>query len=92
VWKAPDIEGLVDFLVKDKGFKSVSPLSLSLARTEMVCSEDRVRKSADKLKMRLNSKAQGRLDGFFSVLPKDPNATPKKRKVRPSPPSHSVLY
>ena len=30
-WKNPDIEGLVDFLVKDKGFKYVPSLYKSLA-------------------------------------------------------------
>jgi len=30
-WKAPDIEGLVEFLVRDKGFKWVYCLSLSLS-------------------------------------------------------------
>ncbi|KAK4056476.1 Elongation of fatty acids protein 2 [Microbotryomycetes sp. JL221] len=61
-WKAPDVEGLVDFLVRDKGF-----------------AEDRVRKGADKLKARLAAKQQGRLDNFFTVKPKDP-ADSKKRK------------
>ncbi|GAA5970203.1 hypothetical protein JCM21900_005878 [Sporobolomyces salmonicolor] len=63
-WKAPDVEGLVDFLVREKGF-----------------SEDRVRKGADKLKARLSAKQQGRLDGFFTVKPKDPKAAPAKRKA-----------
>ena len=44
-------------------------------------SEDRVRKGADKLKARLSSKQQGRLDGFFTVQPKDPKAGGTKRKV-----------
>ncbi|GAA5872259.1 hypothetical protein JCM16303_001032 [Sporobolomyces ruberrimus] len=61
-WEAPDVEGLVDFLVRDKGF-----------------SEDRVRKGADKLKARLSSKQQGRLDGFFKVEPKDPKAGTKRK-------------
>ena len=34
-------------------------------------SEDRVRKGAEKLQKFLNSKQQGRLDGFFTVKPKD---------------------
>ena len=34
-------------------------------------SEDRVRKGAEKLQKFLNSKQQGRLDGFFSVKPKE---------------------
>lgn len=33
-------------------------------------SEERVRKGADKLTKFLNSKQQGRLDGFFTVKPK----------------------
>lgn len=61
-WEAPDVEGLVDFLVKDKGF-----------------SEDRVRKGADKLKARLSSKQQGRLDGFFTKVAQDPKAGTKRK-------------
>ncbi|BGP51860.1 Elongation of fatty acids protein 2 [Rhodotorula kratochvilovae] len=60
-WEAPDVEGLVDFLVREKGF-----------------SEERVRKGADKLKARLAAKQQGRLDGFFTVAPKEGGA---KRKA-----------
>ncbi|CAD6580737.1 MAG: Elongation of fatty acids protein 2 [Cyphobasidiales sp. Tagirdzhanova-0007] len=52
-WESPDVDGLVEFLVTEKGFN-----------------EDRVRKQADKLKLALNQKQQGRLDGFFSVMPK----------------------
>ena len=40
-------------------------------------SEERVRKGADKLQKYLNSKQQGRLDGFFTVQPK---TSPKKGK------------
>ncbi|KAI6030505.1 PIN domain-like protein [Pisolithus orientalis] len=53
-WKDPDIEGLVQFLVTEKGFN-----------------EDRVRKGAEKLQKCLSSKQQGRLDGFFTVKPKE---------------------
>lgn len=42
-------------------------------------SEDRVRKGAEKLKARLSSKQQGRLDGFFKVEPKDPKAGTKRK-------------
>jgi hypothetical protein len=35
-------------------------------------SEDRVRKGAEKLSKFLNTKQQGRLDGFFTVKSKDP--------------------
>jgi hypothetical protein len=41
-------------------------LGLTLSR-----SEERVRKGAEKLQKFLNTKQQGRLDGFFSVKPKD---------------------
>lgn len=41
----------------------------------IVCSEERVRKGAEKLSRHLNAKQQGRLDGFFTVQPK--KATPK---------------
>jgi hypothetical protein len=40
-------------------------------------SEDRVRKGAEKLQKYLNSKQQGRLDGFFTIHPK---ASPKQDK------------
>ncbi|TIA88748.1 hypothetical protein E3P99_02391 [Wallemia hederae] len=42
--------------------------------------EDRVRKGADRLIKMLNTKQQGRLDGFFSVMPKanDDKKTDKK--------------
>lgn len=54
--------------------------------TENGFSEDRIRKGAEKLKLRLQSKPQSRLDSFFTVKPKDPAELQKKRKVR-SPPS-----
>ncbi|KAG8680920.1 Elongation of fatty acids protein 2, partial [Ceratobasidium sp. 395] len=50
VWESPDVDGLVQFLVVEKGFN-----------------EDRVRKGAEKLIKMLNTKQQGRLDGFFKV-------------------------
>ncbi|GFZ49214.1 Flap endonuclease 1 [Saitozyma sp. JCM 24511] len=53
-WKAPDTEGLVEFLCRDKGFN-----------------EDRVRAGAAKLAKMLAAKQQGRLDGFFTVKPKE---------------------
>ncbi|KAG9099417.1 Elongation of fatty acids protein 2 [Ceratobasidium sp. UAMH 11750] len=49
-WESPDVDGLVQFLVTEKGFN-----------------EDRVRKGAEKLLKMLNTKQQGRLDGFFKV-------------------------
>ncbi|KAG8685369.1 Elongation of fatty acids protein 2 [Ceratobasidium sp. 394] len=49
-WESPDVDGLVQFLVTEKGFN-----------------EDRVRKGAEKLLKTLNTKQQGRLDGFFKV-------------------------
>ncbi|KAJ6577189.1 PIN domain-like protein [Mycena capillaripes] len=60
-WTNPDVDGLVQFLVTEKGFN-----------------EERVRKGADKLTKFLNSKQQGRLDGFFTVKPKDKKASPSK--------------
>ncbi|KAG8899015.1 Elongation of fatty acids protein 2 [Tulasnella sp. 408] len=53
-WEAPGIDGLVEFLVREKGFN-----------------EDRVRKAAEKLQKMLAAKQQGRLDGFFTVKPKE---------------------
>ncbi|GLB38745.1 putative structure-specific nuclease with 5'-flap endonuclease and 5'-3' exonuclease activities involved in DNA replication and repair [Lyophyllum shimeji] len=68
-WKNPDVEGLVDFLVKEKGF-----------------SEERVRKGAEKLQKFLHVKQQGRLDGFFTVKPKEKAPLPAKEvkgKIKP---------
>ncbi|KAF9648177.1 PIN domain-like protein [Thelephora ganbajun] len=64
-WKEPDIEGLVDFLVREKGFM-----------------EDRVRKSCEKLTKAVNSKQQGRIDGFFAVKPKENAASASKPKAK----------
>ncbi|KAH9924671.1 PIN domain-like protein [Epithele typhae] len=61
-WKSPDIDGLVDFLVKEKGFN-----------------EERVRRGGEKLAKFMNAKQQGRLDGFFTVKPKE--APAKKDKA-----------
>ncbi|KAJ3808849.1 flap endonuclease 1 [Lentinula aff. lateritia] len=58
-WKNPDVDGLVQFLVTEKGFN-----------------EERVRKGAEKLSKYLNTKQQGRLDGFFTVTAK-PKETAK---------------
>lgn len=69
-WKAPDVDGLVDFLVREKGFKYEVSLTLHGKRTNEVISEERVRKGAEKLSKHLNAKQQGRLDGFFSVTAK----------------------
>jgi hypothetical protein len=44
-------------------------------------SEDRVRKGAEKLAKFLNTKQQGRLDGFFTVQPK---TSPKKGSAKTS--------
>ncbi len=41
-------------------------------------SEDRVRKGAEKLQKILNTKQQGRLDGFFTTKPKDKAASTAK--------------
>ena len=78
-WKNPDIDGLVDFLVKDKGFKCVHLVTALVCPqlTDPRFSEERVRKGGEKLAKFLNAKQQGRLDGFFSVKPK---TSPKKSK------------
>ncbi|EEB94192.1 hypothetical protein MPER_07035 [Moniliophthora perniciosa FA553] len=60
-WNNPDIDGLVQFLVNEKGFN-----------------EERVRKGADNLQKFLNAKQQGRLDGFFTVKPKEKTEPAKK--------------
>jgi hypothetical protein len=43
-------------------------------------SEERVRKGADKLAKSLNTKQQGRLDGFFTTVPK--TSAPKKASAK----------
>jgi hypothetical protein len=44
-------------------------------------SEERVRKGAEKLMKHLNARQQGRLDGFFSIKPKEDMA-PSKGKAK----------
>ncbi|CAA7265483.1 unnamed protein product [Cyclocybe aegerita] len=63
-WQNPDVDGLVQFLVTEKGFN-----------------EERVRKGAEKLQKFLNMKQQGRLDGFFTVKPKEKAPAPSKGKA-----------
>ncbi|OCF37532.1 flap endonuclease 1 [Kwoniella heveanensis CBS 569] len=63
-WKAPDVDGLVDFLCRDKGFN-----------------EERVRAGAAKLAKMLAAKQQGRLDGFFTVKPKEGGAAGGDKKT-----------
>lgn len=78
-WKSPDVDGLVQFLVTEKGFKCAITLLLLIASIAHAClfhSEERVRKGAEKLNKFLNAKQQGRLDGFFTVKAKPPS--PKK--------------
>ncbi|KAI5793742.1 PIN domain-like protein [Peziza echinospora] len=63
-WTGPDTEGLVKFLVDEKGFNV-----------------DRVKNAAKRLETHLKSAQQGRLDGFFKVLPKtDEQVASQKRK------------
>jgi len=62
-WGEPDVEGLVDFLVKEKGF-----------------SEERVRAGAARLSKGLKTKQQGRLEGFFKVLPKSEEEIAKQKR------------
>lgn len=67
------MEGLVQFLVVEKGFKSVAvSYCRSLFDIPFGYSEERVRKGAEKLQKFLSAKQQGRLDGFFTVQPKEP--------------------
>jgi len=44
--------------------------------------EDRVRKSCEKLTKAVNSKQQGRIDGFFTVKPKENTASSSKAKTK----------
>lgn len=44
--------------------------------------EDRVRKSCEKLTKAVNSKQQGRIDGFFTVKPKENTASSSKSKTK----------
>lgn len=72
-WKEPDVQGLIDFMVNEKGF-----------------SEDRIKSGAEKLKKGLKAGVQGRLDGFFKVVPKpddkkrpaDTKASSKNKKTK----------
>lgn len=62
-WKEPDLKGLIQFMVTEKGF-----------------SEERIKSGVEKLKKGLKSGVQGRLDGFFKVVPKPKGEDDKKRK------------
>jgi flap endonuclease-1 len=83
-WKAPDVDGLIQFLVTDKGFKYVYIMTAcwrSNARSLTdYRSEERVRNGAAKLSKHLNARQQGRLDGFFTVSAKEKEAAPAKGK------------
>jgi flap endonuclease-1 len=68
------MEGLVKFLVVEKGFKFVTVLHFHSLLYISLPSEERVRKGAEKLQKFLSAKQQGRLDGFFTVQPKEPKA------------------
>ena len=82
-WKEPDVEGLVDFLVREKGFMCVTTTILPLHNLTVRASrEDRVRKSCEKLTKAVNSKQQGRIDGFFTVKPKENTASSSKSKAK----------
>lgn len=70
-WESPDVDGLVAFLVTEKGFN-----------------EERVRKGADKLRLAMGAKQQGRLDGFFTVQPK--SADEIKRKAEDEKEKHKA--
>ena len=63
----------------EKGFKCVSIDMVYPPFSDSWFSEERVRKGAEKLQKYLNSKQQGRLDGFFTVKPKE-KAPPAKGK------------
>ena len=55
------------------------------SRVNLGTSEERVRKGADKLAKFLNTKQQGRLDGFFTVKAKEKAAPAAKGKGKPDP-------
>lgn len=52
-WEKPDMDGLIKYLVGEKGFN-----------------EDRVRSAGQRLEKSMQVAKQGRLDGFFTVVPK----------------------
>jgi flap endonuclease-1 len=58
----------------------------SYSSSQLIDSEERVRKGAEKLVKFLNAKQQGRLDGFFAVQPKKSpqKAAPQKGKGKDS--------
>ncbi|KAI9491857.1 PIN domain-like protein [Zychaea mexicana] len=62
-WEAPDVESVVDFMVKEKGF-----------------SEDRIRKSCEKLTKNVKSATQSRMSDFFKSKPTSAPAKPKAGK------------
>lgn len=64
-WKEPNEEGLIQYMVNEKGF-----------------SEDRIRSGIKRLQKGLKTSSQGRLDGFFKVVPKTKEQLEKAKKKR----------
>lgn len=97
-WTDPDEEGLVAFLVRDKGFKYAAPRLPRMSRPSPVVrdparSEERVRSGAKKLVKARGAGTQGRLDDFFIRTPS--TASPKRKVptglLLPAPPPPAPL-
>jgi len=58
------------------------PQIARLILANVLLSEERVRKGAEKLQKFLNTKQQGRLDGFFSVKPKDKSVAKTETRAK----------
>lgn len=74
-WGQPDVEGIVNFMVNDNGFKYEN-----VKRLNLFCSEKRIRASLEKLVKSRQTSAQGRLDGFFKVTSVEPAKRPVSKK------------
>jgi flap endonuclease-1 len=71
-WGEPDVEGLVDFLVRDKGF-SEERVRTGAARLSKGLKTKQQGISARGVDV-------GRLEGFFKVLPKSPEELAKQKR------------
>lgn len=74
-WGQPDVEGIVNFMVNDNGFKYEN-----VKRLNLFCSEKRIRASLEKLVKSRQTSAQGRLDGFFKVTSVEPAKRPVSKR------------
>ena len=75
-WTEPDVEGLVDFLVREKGF-SEERVRAGAARLSKGL---KTKQQGKQNHLRGKRLMIGRLEGFFKVLPKSPEELAKQKR------------